>query len=125
MKKDRITRWQEALHAQGTNLQLLSREKPTDEQGFLALTLVSDEGVKQFVVIDTMKLLMARRMRYADFFSTDSKGKKVGASLEWVDREEAYPNTSDEDIEKIRKMMAENIDKFGGIDDEKVKNDLR
>ena len=94
---------------EGVNHQILSRDAPTDDQGFLTLTLVSDEGAKEFVVTNTLQQLLGRTTKYVEYFSTAENGKKLGVSLEWQTRDEIWTHLSDKDLGDIRKFMQSEV----------------
>jgi hypothetical protein len=102
MLKQRIERFRKALREKGTNLQIFSQEVPTDEEGFLTLVLISEQGLKQFVAVDAIKRLMDRQTKYIEYYSTDGKGKKLGVSLEWVKQEEDLNGSSKKKLGRIQ-----------------------
>lgn len=107
-KTERFERWARTLHTSGTNVQIVGEEPPETEQGFLVLTLVDGErgGTKEFVVTDVVGEVVNRKRKRAEYFSAKKEGYKIGVSLEWRSREEAWKNLTDKDIEQINMTVA-------------------
>ena len=88
------------------NIQIQGTEQPTDEEGFLRLTIVDEKGgIKEFIVTHVLTELMERKRNRAEYFTTLKDGSKIGVSLQWKKREEVWQNLSDADLDRINKMV--------------------
>ena len=100
---------QEAAEKDSKNIQVQGQEPPTDEEGFLRLTIVDENrGIKEFVVTAVLTDVINRKCDGAEYFTTlPDDGSKIGVSLEWRKREHIWENVTDEHLERIHHMIKE------------------
>ena len=106
-----IERWKEIFKeskhkGSNKNIQIQGTEQPTDEEGFLRLTIVDEKGgIKEFIVTHVLTELIERKRNRAEYFTTLKDGSKIGVSIEWKKREDVWRNLSDADLNRINKMI--------------------
>jgi hypothetical protein len=109
--EERYQRWANVIKSKSKNVQIQGQEPPETEEGFLVLTIIDGKspGIKEFVVTHMVTEVANRQRNRAEYFTTAKDGNKIGVSLEWRRREEAWKNLSDKDLEEINKTVDEAV----------------
>ena len=111
--EESLKRWKELFlrskEKGSKNIQVQGQEAPTDEEGFLRLTIIDEaRGIKEFVVTSVLTDVINRKRNRAEYFTTlPDDGSKIGVSLQWRKREHVWENVTDEHIERLHHMMKE------------------
>jgi hypothetical protein len=116
-RQEDVDRWAKLMHIPGKNIQQWDNTPPNYEEGFLRMTIIdgSPNRTKSFVVGETLGMVLARKWKSAEYFTTTEEGRKIGVSIEWKQRDDVWRNTSDEELQLIRRWTGKiRVEKEGG-----------